>query len=180
MPFFPNMPNHQLVISPSPTTSIIQSLNMAPIASTSTNGVDKNEAMMQMMMQNIDKKLEDQEKMMEDNFSMVQKMSNESVTIKRQQAQSSRPPQPHPTQRPPNKGQVYTSYNQNRPINNTPIANVSTNPNKPLVPQKNLAQEKDLFPSYNYSYGYCVCQREEISQALVTQEKLVEQKFNAH
>lgn len=47
--------------------------------------------MMKMMMQNIDKKLQDQEKRMEDNTTAMQKISNELVTIKRQQAQNNKP-----------------------------------------------------------------------------------------
>ena len=68
---------------------------MVPITSTSSNGVDNIEAMMQTLMKSMDKRLQDQEKRMEENGAIMQKMSNELVTMKRQQAQSNKPPQPH-------------------------------------------------------------------------------------
>lgn len=73
MPFCPNIPNHQPILAPVPITSTSQSLVVVPIASTSSNGVDKIEAMMEKLMQNIDKKLHDQEKKMEDNSAVMQK-----------------------------------------------------------------------------------------------------------
>ena len=79
MPFFLDMPTHHPIMAPIPTKSTSQPLAITPITSTSLSAIDKIEA----MIQNIDKKLQDQEKKMEDNFSLVQKMSNELVTIKR-------------------------------------------------------------------------------------------------
>ena len=57
MPFFPDMPNHQPSVSHIHTSSTSQPLVVVPIASTSSNGVDKIEAMMQTLMQNMDTKL---------------------------------------------------------------------------------------------------------------------------
>lgn len=54
MPFILDMPNHQPTVVPIPTTSTIQPLTIALIASTSSNGVDNIEEMMKMMMHNID------------------------------------------------------------------------------------------------------------------------------
>lgn len=133
MPFFTNMPNHQPTIAPISITSTSQPLAIVPIVSTSSNEL----GLLKALMQNIGKKLQDQEKKMEDNFLVVKKMRNELVTLKRQKAQRNRPPQPHYQgpiyNRPPNPSQGYAPHNQNRRIGNAP-ANTSTNPSKALVP----------------------------------------------
>lgn len=111
--------------------------------------------------------MQDQEKKMEENSAVLHKMGNESVTIKRQQAQNNKPLQLQSQGpihgRPPN--QIHVPYNQNRHINhphnqNRPINHPqtsNTNLNRPLVPQNNLDQDQDLYPSCNYSYGYHMC-----------------------
>ena len=57
MPFFPNMPNHQPIVALIPTISTSHPLAIIPLASTSSNRVDKIEAIMQRLMQNIDNKV---------------------------------------------------------------------------------------------------------------------------
>lgn len=91
MPFFPDMPTHQPIVAPIPTTSTSQPLAITPIASTSSNELGELKDVMQALMQNIDKKLQDQEKKIEENLSMVQKISNKVVTFERKQAQNSGP-----------------------------------------------------------------------------------------
>jgi hypothetical protein len=56
MPFFPDVPNHQLEMAHLPITSTSQSLTPVPQASTSSNGMDEIKEMMQSLMQNIDKR----------------------------------------------------------------------------------------------------------------------------
>ena len=75
IPFFPNIPNHQLAMAPIPTTSTSQPLALAPQASTSLNGMDEIKEMMHSMIMNIDKILQGQEKKLEDSFSIMQKVS---------------------------------------------------------------------------------------------------------
>ena len=91
MPFFLDMPTHQPIAAPIPTTSTCQPLAIAPIASTSLSGIHKIKA----MMQNIHKNLQDQssnlEKKLEDNFLVVQEMRKNMVTLERKQAQNARP-----------------------------------------------------------------------------------------
>ena len=125
--------------------------------------------MMQALMNqgtNIEKRLQDQS-------SVVQKLGNEIVSLKRQQAQNYRhPPQqiinfPH-NRKPPNQGQA--SVNQGRFSNSSPTTNTNANPQRAIVPQNNLAQEQYYCPSCYYDQ--CVCQKGESSQALVVQEKV--------
>ena len=71
MPFFPDVPNHQLAMAPLPTTSTSQSLVLVPQASTSLNGIDEIKEMMQYMMHNTDKRLQGQEKKLEGSFSVM-------------------------------------------------------------------------------------------------------------
>ena len=71
MPFFPDVPNHQLAMAPLPTTSTSQSLALVPQASTLSNGMGGIKEMMQSMMLNIDKRLQGQEKKLEDSFFVM-------------------------------------------------------------------------------------------------------------
>ena len=77
MPFFLDIPNHRSPIDPIPTKSTYQPLAITPIASTSSNEVDKIEAMVQVMMQKIDKNMQDQssnlEKRLQDQVSKIGK-----------------------------------------------------------------------------------------------------------
>lgn len=91
MSFFTDMPNHQPVVALVHVSSISQPLVVVSITSISFNGVDRIEAMMQTLMQNVDRRMLDQEKKMEENSAVVQKMGNELVTMKRQQAQNNKP-----------------------------------------------------------------------------------------
>ena len=63
-------------------------------------------------------------------------------------------------------------------MSNTPSASSNTNPQMAIVPQNNLAQEQDYCPSCYFPYEKCVCQWEESSQALVTQEQVVGKSYN--
>ena len=151
MHFFLDMPNHQPILAPIPTTSTSHPLAIVPSTFTFLNGIDEIKDMMQSMMQNIDKKLQGHEKKIQDSFLVIQKMSNKVVTLERQQAQNNKS---SPLQyqdpihnRSPNQNQGHVTYNQNRPIGNTPTTN--TNLNRALVPQNNLAQDQDFCPSYN-------------------------------
>ena len=73
---------------------------------------------MQSMMLNIDKRLQGQEKKLEDSFSVMQKVSNMVVTLERQQAQGNKA---HPLQyktlingRPPNHNYGNNYFDQSR------------------------------------------------------------------
>ena len=83
MPFFPNIPNHQPKMAPIPIASTSQHLSLVPKASTYSNEIDENKEMMYSMMLNIDKRLQGQEKKLEDSFSVMQKVSNKLVTLER-------------------------------------------------------------------------------------------------
>ena len=76
MPFFPDVPNHQPAMAPLPTTSTSQFLTPAPQDATYSNGIDEIKEMMQSMMQNfsvIDKRLQGQERKLEDSFFVIDK-----------------------------------------------------------------------------------------------------------
>lgn len=90
IPSFPNMPNHQPIVAPIHVSFVSQPLVVVLTASTSSNGIDRIKAMMQKLMQNIDKRMLDQEKKMEDNSVVVQNMGNELVTMNRQQSQNNK------------------------------------------------------------------------------------------
>jgi hypothetical protein len=83
IPFFSDVPNHQLAMDPLPTTSTSQSLTLVPQASTSSNGIDEIKEMIRGLVLNIDKRFQDQGKELKDNFSMIQKVSNKMVTLER-------------------------------------------------------------------------------------------------
>ena len=57
MPLFLDMPTQQPVVAPTPTISTSQPSVVVPIASTSCSETNKLEAMMQTMMQGLNKKL---------------------------------------------------------------------------------------------------------------------------
>ena len=105
------------------------------------------------MMQNIDKKLQDQnsnidkrfhdhssdmEKRFQDHTAVVQKMNNKLVTLERQQAQGSKRFQPHyqnpPPFRQPNQGQA--PWTQNRLMGNAATAITNANPVRTLCYSK--------------------------------------------
>lgn len=178
MPFFPDIPNHQPAVAPIPTTSTSQALTPIPKASTSSSGIDELKEMLQGLVLNtdkreksLDKRLKDQERKLEDSVSMMQKMSNKVVALERQQAQGSRPPQlQYQNQgggRPSN--QWNGANDQNR--QNSHAAASSSNQNRAMVPQNNLAQDQDFCPSCNYSYLYCMCQKEESYLALTISQR---------
>lgn len=105
IPLFLDMPTHQPTMVPIPTTTASQPLVVAPSTSTSSNEIDKLEAMMQVIIQNINKIKDhnsnmdtkfhdhssDMERRLQDHTAVVQKMNNKLVTLERQQAQGSRP-----------------------------------------------------------------------------------------
>lgn len=164
MPFFPDVPNHQLVMAPLPTTSTSQALTLVPQASTYSSGFDELKEMVQGLVLNIDKReksldkrLQNQEKKLEDSFSMIQKMSNKVVALERRQAQGGKPPQLQyqvpSSGRPPNHWN--NSFDQSR--QNSHASTSISNQNRAIVPQNNMAQDQDFCPSCNYSYAYCMC-----------------------
>ena len=65
-------------------------------------------------------------------------------------------------------------------MSNTPSANASTNLVRTIVPWNNLAQEKEYCASYYFPYEQCVCQREESSQKLVTQDQIKGHSHNTN
>ena len=104
-------------------------------------------------------------------------MSNKVVALERQQAQGGKPPQlQYQAQiggRPPN--QWNSSFDQGR--QNSHASASSSNQNKAIVPQNNLAQDQDFCPSCNYSYTYCMCQKAESYMALTVQEPAAKQPY---
>ncbi len=103
------MSNHQ-VVAPIPTSSTSPPLTLAPQGSTSSSELGE----LKVLMQDIGKKLQIQNKKLEDSFSMIQKVSNKVVTLERQQTQGNKPPQPRNqtplNDRPPNQNQGNTSF----------------------------------------------------------------------
>ena len=124
------------------------------------------------MMQNLDKRLQGQEKKLEDSFSVMQKVSNKVVTLERQQAQGSKA---HQLQcqtlnngRPPNHNYGNNYFDQNKQNSHASTSNV--NQSRALVPKKNMVQDQDFCPSCNYPYAHCMCQKFESYMALTIQE----------
>ena len=78
---------------------------------------------------------------------MIQKMSNKVVALERQQAQGGKPPQlqfQNPNGgRPPNNWN--NSFDQSR--QNSHASASSSNQNRAIVPQNNMAQDQDFCPS---------------------------------
>ena len=70
MPLLLDIPSQKPIVAPIPTISTSQPLLVAPIASTSSSGVEKIEALMYKMMYNMDKRLQDQ------NFEIENKFPN--------------------------------------------------------------------------------------------------------
>ena len=103
------------------------------------------------------------------------KMSNKVVTLERQQAQGGKA---HQLQgqalnngRPPNQNYGNNSFNQNRQNSHASTSNVSQS--RAIVPQNNMAQDLDFFPSCNYPYAHCMCQKAESYMAFTIQEPAI-------
>lgn len=79
MPFFPNMPNQQPTIAPILTSSTSKPISLVPQASTSSSDLGELKA----LMQDIGKKLQIQDKKLEDSFSLIQKVRKKVVTLER-------------------------------------------------------------------------------------------------
>ena len=85
MPFFLDMPIYQPMVAPIPTISTSQPLAIAPISSTSSNGMDKIKLMIHSMMQNMDKINDhsfDMDKESRIKNKVMQKMNNGFVSLK--------------------------------------------------------------------------------------------------
>lgn len=133
---------HQPLVAPIPTMTMSQPLATTPSTSTSSNGIDKVEAMFQVLMQNLDKKFQDQrldmqsikhdvdlglknvrQDVIQQNL-LMKTLGNKVIDLKGQQAQSIIPPQPYGQNLQSNRPalQRQAPWIQNNSFNNVPHA----------------------------------------------------------